>query len=92
MALFHQRVDATAFHAGSIAATAGPRERHKGTATRDTCWLLRATSWAMRRFCGGASMGGAAGTQIVQKNLDRMTIASAVTFVISTLILIFIYK
>jgi preprotein translocase subunit SecG len=28
----------------------------------------------------------------VQKNLDRMTITSAITFVISTLILIFIYK
>ncbi len=41
---------------------------------------------------GGASLGGAAGTQIVQKNLDRITIASAVTFVISTVILIFIYK
>ncbi|MDD3717049.1 MAG: preprotein translocase subunit SecG [Actinomycetota bacterium] len=46
----------------------------------------------MSSLFGGASMGGAAGTQIVQKNLDRMTIASAVTFVISTLILIFIYK
>ena len=41
---------------------------------------------------GGASLGGAAGTQILQKNLDRITIASAVTFVISTVILIFIYK
>lgn len=41
---------------------------------------------------GGASLGGASGTQIVQKNLDRITIGSAVTFVISTLILIFIYK
>jgi preprotein translocase subunit SecG len=41
---------------------------------------------------GGASLGGAAGTQIVQKNLDRITIGSAVTFVISTVILIFIYK
>ncbi len=46
----------------------------------------------MSSLFGGASMGGAAGTQIVQKNLDRMTIASAATFVISTLILIFIYK
>jgi preprotein translocase subunit SecG len=41
---------------------------------------------------GGASMGGVAGTQIVQKNLDRITISSAVVFVISTFILIFIYK
>ena len=46
----------------------------------------------MSSLFGGASMGGAAGTQIVQKNLDRMTIASAITFVISTLLLIFIYK
>jgi preprotein translocase subunit SecG len=46
----------------------------------------------MSSMFGGASMGGAAGTQLVQKNLDRMTIASAITFVISTLILIFIYK
>ncbi len=46
----------------------------------------------MSSLFGGASMGGAAGTQIVQKNLDRMTIASATVFVISTLILIFIYK
>lgn len=34
MALFHQRVDAMAFHAGSMAATAAPRERRKGTATK----------------------------------------------------------
>lgn len=46
----------------------------------------------MSSLFGGSSMGGAAGTQIVQKNLDRMTIISAVTFVISTLILIFVYK
>jgi preprotein translocase subunit SecG len=46
----------------------------------------------MSSLFGGASMGGAAGTQIVQKNLDRMTIVSAVTFVISTILLIFIYK
>jgi len=46
----------------------------------------------MSSLFGGSSMGGAAGTTIVQKNLDRMTIISAVTFVISTLILIFIYK
>ena len=46
----------------------------------------------MSSMFGGASMGGAAGTQLVQKNLDRMTIVSAITFVISTLILIFIYK
>ncbi len=46
----------------------------------------------MSSLFGGSSMGGAAGTQIVQKNLDRMTIISAVTFVVSTIILIFIYK
>ena len=46
----------------------------------------------MSSMFGGSSMGGAAGTQIVQKNLDRMTIVSAIVFVISTLILIFIYK
>ena len=46
----------------------------------------------MSSMFGGSSMGGAAGTQIVQKNLDRMTIISAIVFVISTLILIFIYK
>ena len=46
----------------------------------------------MSSLFGGASMGGVAGTQIVQKNLDRMTIVSAVVFVISTLILIFVYK
>ncbi|NPV59047.1 MAG: preprotein translocase subunit SecG [Actinobacteria bacterium] len=46
----------------------------------------------MSSLFGGASVGGAAGTQIVQKNLDRVTIASAVIFVISTLVLIFIYK
>ena len=41
---------------------------------------------------GGASVGGYAGTQIVQKNLDRITIISAVVFVISTILLIFIYQ
>jgi preprotein translocase subunit SecG len=46
----------------------------------------------MSSLFGGSSMGGAAGTQIVQKNLDRLTIISAIAFVISTLILIFIYK
>jgi len=46
----------------------------------------------MSSLFGGASMAGAAGTQIVQKNLDRLTIVSAVTFVISTILLIFIYK
>jgi len=37
-------------------------------------------------------VGGASGTQVVQKNLDRITIASAVVFTISTIVLIFIYK
>jgi len=41
---------------------------------------------------GGSSFTSAGGTQIVQKNLDRITIASAVTFVVSTIVLIFIYK
>jgi len=41
---------------------------------------------------GGASLSGISGTQIVQKNLDRITIGSAVIFVVSTLILIFVYK
>jgi preprotein translocase subunit SecG len=41
---------------------------------------------------GGSSFTGAGGTQIVQKNLDRITIASAVIFVITTILLIFIYK
>jgi len=41
---------------------------------------------------GGSSIGGLSGTQAVQKNLDRITIASAVVFVVSTLVLIFIYK
>ena len=46
----------------------------------------------MSSLFGGSSVGGASGTTIVQKNLDRMTIISAVTFVISTIILIFVYK
>ena len=46
----------------------------------------------MSSLFGGASVGGASGTQIVQKNLDRITIASAVIFTISTIVLIFIYK
>lgn len=46
----------------------------------------------MSSLFGGASVGGAAGTQIVQKNLDRITIASAVVFTISTILLIFLYK
>lgn len=41
---------------------------------------------------GGSSLGGLSGTQLVQKNLDRITIASAFIFVITTLVLIFIYK
>jgi preprotein translocase subunit SecG len=46
----------------------------------------------MSSLFGGASVGGAAGTQTVQKNLDRITIASAVVFTISTILLIFLYK
>ena len=46
----------------------------------------------MSSLFGGASVGGAAGTQIVQKNLDRITIASAIVFTISTILLIFLYK
>lgn len=41
---------------------------------------------------GGSSLGGLSGTQVVQKNLDRITIASAFIFVITTIVLIFIYK
>ncbi len=41
---------------------------------------------------GGSSIGGLSGTQAVQKNLDRITIASAVVFVITTIVLIYIYK
>lgn len=41
---------------------------------------------------GGSSFSGVSGTQIVQKNLDRITIASAVVFVITVIVLIFIYK
>lgn len=41
---------------------------------------------------GGSSIGGLSGTQVVQKNLDRITIASATIFVITTIVLIYIYK
>lgn len=41
---------------------------------------------------GGSSIGGLSGTQVVQKNLDRITIASATVFVITTIVLIYIYK
>ncbi len=41
---------------------------------------------------GGSSLGGLSGTQVVQKNLDRITIISAMVFVISTIVLIYIYK
>ncbi len=41
---------------------------------------------------GSSMTGGFSGTQIAQKNLDRMTIISAVVFTITTIALIFIYK
>lgn len=41
---------------------------------------------------GGSSLGGLSGTQVVQKNLDRITISSAVVFVVTTIVLIYIYK
>ena len=41
---------------------------------------------------GGSSIGGLSGTQVVQKNLDRITIASATIFFITTIVLIYIYK
>ena len=41
---------------------------------------------------GGSSLGGLSGTQVVQKNLDRITITSAVIFVVTTIVLIYIYK
>lgn len=41
----------------------------------------------------GSSVGGGySGTQIAQKNLDRMTIASAIIFSATTIALIFIYQ
>ena len=41
---------------------------------------------------GGSIAGSISGTQIAQKNLDRMTIVSAVVFTVTTISLIFIYK
>ena len=41
----------------------------------------------------GSSVGGGySGTQIAQKNLDRMTITSAIVFSVTTIALIFIYQ
>jgi preprotein translocase subunit SecG len=39
----------------------------------------------------GQIYGGSTGTSIIEKNLDRITIVSAVLFVISVLILMVIY-
>ncbi len=41
---------------------------------------------------GSAVGGGFSGTQIAQKNLDRMTIVSAIVFSSTTIALIFIYS
>ncbi len=41
---------------------------------------------------GGSLIGGMGGTQIAQKNLDRLTIASSLIFVSTTIVLIFFYK
>ncbi len=41
---------------------------------------------------GSGVGGGFSGTQIAQKNLDRITIVSAVVFTVTTISLIFIYK
>ncbi len=40
----------------------------------------------------GGGTGPIGGTSIVQKNLDRITIAAATGFAITTIALIFIYK
>ncbi|MHB8780251.1 MAG: preprotein translocase subunit SecG [Candidatus Geothermincolia bacterium] len=40
----------------------------------------------------GGPSGSIGGTSVVQKNLDRITIASAFIFAATTMILIFIYK
>ena len=41
---------------------------------------------------GSSLVGGFSGTQIAQKNLDRLTIISVVVFVITTISLIYIFK
>jgi preprotein translocase subunit SecG len=41
---------------------------------------------------GSSVVGGFSGTQIAQKNLDRLTIISAVVFTITTIALIYMYK
>lgn len=41
---------------------------------------------------GASSFVGLSGTQIVQRTLDRITIGSALVFIISTIVLIYIYK
>ena len=44
-------------------------------------------------FGGGMSSGGAVGgSSVVQKNLDRITIAASVIFVITTFTLTFLWK
>lgn len=39
-------------------------------------------------FGGGGSMGGLQGSAVVEKNLDRLTVASAVGFVITNVLLV----
>jgi preprotein translocase subunit SecG len=41
---------------------------------------------------GGSLVAGLSGTQIAQKNLDRITIISSIVFVITTISLIFFYR
>jgi preprotein translocase subunit SecG len=40
-------------------------------------------------FGGGVSGGGLSGSTVVEKNLDRMTIATAILFTITTFALVF---
>lgn len=41
---------------------------------------------------GSSMVGGFSGTQIAQKNLDRLTLISIIIYTITTIALIYIYK
>lgn len=41
---------------------------------------------------GGGSSASLAGSTVVERNLDRITIATALTFVITTVLLAFMFK
>ncbi len=43
-------------------------------------------------FGGGATGGGLSGSTVVEKNLDRMTIATALVFTLTTFALAFLMK